>query len=91
MVNVFGIAHSVQNSVAYGIQFSLSDKSDSINVVFPGPLPEAFEMGSPVVVQGEFDGERFKATTILAQFSSEYFPKAALDELRSYGVLIDKD
>lgn len=91
MVNVFGIAHSVQTSDAYGIQFSLSDKSDSINVVFPGPLPEAFEMGSPVVVQGEFDGERFKATTILAQFSSEYFPIAALDELRSYGVLIDKD
>jgi len=48
-------------------------------------------MGSPVVVQGEFDGEHFKATTILAQFSSAYFPIAALDELRSYGVLIDKD
>ncbi|HBY12139.1 MAG TPA: hypothetical protein DEG78_03150, partial [Rhodobacteraceae bacterium] len=91
MVNVFGIAHSVQTSDAYGIQFSLSDKSESINVVFPGPLPEAFEIGSPVVVQGEFDGERFKATTILAQFSGEYFPIAALDELRSYGVLIEKN
>jgi cytochrome c-type biogenesis protein CcmE len=29
MVNVFGIAHSVQTSDAYGIQFSLSDKSES--------------------------------------------------------------
>ena len=91
MVNVFGISHSVQNSVAYGIQFSLSDKSDSIKVVFPGPLPEAFDMGSPIVVQGEFDGERFKAATILAQFSSKYFPIAELDELPSYGVLIDND
>jgi cytochrome c-type biogenesis protein CcmE len=48
-------------------------------------------MGSPAVVQGEFDGEHFKATTILAQFSGEYFPIAALDELRSYGVLIEKN
>ena len=89
MVNVFGIAHFFQNSDTYGFQFSLSDKNGSINIVFPGPLPEAFEMGSPAVVQGGFDGERFKANTILAQFSSEYFSIAALDELRSYGVLID--
>ncbi len=64
---------------------------DQSTLSFPAPYRKRSKWGARLVIQGEFDGERFKATTILAQFSSEYFPIAALDELQSYGVLIDKD
>lgn len=87
-VNVFGIAQYAKNSDPAGVQFSVTDKNGSISVLYEGVLPDLFEVGSPVVVQGRFDGGLFAATTILVKFSAEYMPLPALNELRSYGVLI---
>ncbi len=87
-VNVFGIAQYAKNSDPVGVQFSVTDKNGSISVIYEGVLPDLFEVGSPVVVQGKFDGNLFLATTIFVKFSNEYMPTPALDELRSYGALI---
>ena len=87
-VNVFGIAQYAKNTDPLGVQFSVTDKNGSIGVAYDGVLPDLFEVGSPVIVQGKFDGNIFAATTILVKFSAEYMTKSALNELRSYGVLI---
>jgi len=89
-VNVFGIVHSVQNleTDTFGFKFSLADKTESITVVYEGTLPDLFEPGNPTVVHGKFDGNIFFATSIIVKFSAEYLPQPALNELRSYGVMI---
>ena len=92
-VNVFGIVHSVKNLEAdtFGFQFSLSDKNESITVVYEGGLPDLFEPGIPAVVHGEFEENIFSATSIIVKFSTEYLPVPALNELRSYGVMIPNE
>ena len=92
-VNVFGIVHSVQNLEAdtFGFQFSLADRTESITVFYEGGLPDLFEPGSPAVVHGEFDGNIFTAKSIIVIFSAKYLPIPALEELRSYGVMITEE
>jgi len=43
------------------------------------------------VVHGEFDGNIFTAKSIIVIFSAKYLPIAALEELRSYGVMITEE
>ncbi|MDA9989644.1 cytochrome c maturation protein CcmE [Paracoccaceae bacterium] len=87
-INVFGIAQYAKNTDPVGAHFSLTDKNGRISVVYDDILPDLFEVDSPVVVQGKFDGNIFKATAIFVKFSADHMPIPALNELRSYGVLI---
>jgi len=43
------------------------------------------------VVHGEFEENIFSATSIIVKFSTEYLPIPALNELRSYGVMIPNE
>lgn len=43
-----------------------------VNVVHDGDVPELFEPGIPVVMEGRWDGERYRSDRILVRHTSEY-------------------
>jgi len=90
-VNVFGIAQYAKNTDPIEVQFLVTDKNGSIRVSYDGIIPDLFEVGSPVIVQGKLDEGIFVATAIFVNFSSNSLPREALNELRSYGVIIKDD
>jgi cytochrome c-type biogenesis protein CcmE len=64
-------------------RFSLSVRGGGVPVVYTGsqPLPDTFQEGSQVVVEGEYTRDRlFHADRIQAKCSSKY--EAELDSLR---------
>jgi cytochrome c-type biogenesis protein CcmE len=62
-----------------GVQFSLLDmtgRDDAITVVYHGQLPDTFEVGRQVVVEGKMDDQGvFQASNIIAKCSSKYEPE----------------
>lgn len=90
-LNIFGIVNSIKSSdnSDIGYEFKLLDRSNSVTVIYDSYLPELFGPGIPAVISGKFKNDIFVATTILLEFSSDFFPEAALNELKSYGVMIE--
>lgn len=43
-----------------------------VNVVHDGEVPELFEPGIPVVMEGQWDGARYRSDRILVRHTSEY-------------------
>ena len=91
-LNIFGIIDSVKrlDTDDIGYQFKMIDRSTGVTVTYASYLPELFEPGIPAVISGKFENDIFVATTILLEFSSNFFPDAALTELKSYGVIVEK-
>lgn len=90
-LNIFGIINSIKNSDNgdIGYEFKLLDRSNSVTVTYDSYLPELFGPGIPAIISGKFENDIFVATTILLEFSSNFLPEAALNELKSYGVMIE--
>ena len=90
-LNIFGIVNSIKSSDNgdIGYEFKLLDRSHSVMVIYDSYLPELFGPGIPAVISGKFKNNIFVATTILLEFSSDFLPEAALNELKSYGVMIE--
>jgi cytochrome c-type biogenesis protein CcmE len=90
-LNIFGIVNSIKSSdnSDIGYEFKLLDRSNSVTVIYDSYLPELFGPGIPAVISGKFKNDTFVATTILLEFSSDFLPEAALNELKSYGVMIE--
>jgi cytochrome c-type biogenesis protein CcmE len=57
------------------LMFTVTDRTDSVQVSDTGPVPELFKAGQGVVLEGVLgtDG-RFHADTTLVQHSGDYFP-----------------
>lgn len=55
-----------------GAKFPLMGVNRSIPVSYGGLLPDLFKPGSEVIVEGRFDGQTFKADTLLTKCASKY-------------------
>lgn len=58
------------------LRFVMTDGSGRVDVAYQGGLPDTFREGSPVVVEGTYDGGTFQATVLLAKCPSKYAPAA---------------
>ena len=56
--------------------FLLTDGTTEIEVTTTDPLPDTFRDRSEVVAQGDFDGQTFAATNVLAKCPSKFKAKA---------------
>lgn len=56
------------------IDFDLVDDWDSIPISYEGLLPDLFGEGQGVVLEGEWNGERFIATRVFAKHDENYMP-----------------
>ena len=56
------------------VSLFVSDKQQSIPVVYTGSLPDLFKEGTGVVADGNWDGQTFTATEVLAKHDEEYMP-----------------
>ncbi|HEX9014567.1 MAG TPA: cytochrome c maturation protein CcmE [Chloroflexota bacterium] len=58
------------------VSFSITDGAKELPVVYTGAIPDAFQPGADVIVEGKLgtDGS-FQANTMLAKCASKYQPK----------------
>ena len=59
------------------VKFSVMDivkKSELIEVVYEGSMPDTLRGGRDVILQGDYDGTRFIAKSLLTQCPSKYKP-----------------
>lgn len=60
------------------IKFAVSDGAKTIPVVYRGAVPDTFQEGNPVVVEGSLDASGvFQAKTIMVKCPSKYTPTVA--------------
>ncbi len=74
---LFGVASSdiVKPENGLGADFTLVDlehPSKSIRVHYCGALPDTFDKGSEVIVEGHMDGTFFTAKTLMTKCPSKY-------------------
>lgn len=78
-VRVSGIVAPDVEKSGLEIRFVIVDNTGldaSLTVVHSGAVPDTFEVGSQVVVEGEYDGSGlFQAESILTKCSSRYVPQ----------------
>ena len=67
-------------------QFEIGDGEAVVAVVYTGALPDLFREGQGIIAQGSFDGELFKATSVLAKHDENYMPREVADSLKDKGV-----
>jgi len=57
------------------LMFTVTDRTDSMQVSDTGPVPELFKAGQGVVLEGVLGADgRFYADTTLVQHNGDYFP-----------------
>jgi cytochrome c-type biogenesis protein CcmE len=68
------------------VRFVVTDRAQSVPVVYRGALPDLFREGRGVVAQGRLEGEgvqrRFVAAEVLAKHDENYMPPEAAQALR---------
>lgn len=55
-----------------GVSFSLAYGGEMVDVDLTGDVPDLFATGIPVVVEGQFEGERFEADDVLIRHDASY-------------------
>ncbi len=61
---------------ALTLQFTVTEGGQSLPVFYQGVVPDAFEEGNEVVIEGYLDGEGvFQAHTLLVKCPSKYVPE----------------
>ncbi len=67
-----------QEAEGLTLRFTIIDTTDrdaSLPVVYHGPVPDTFEVGSEVVVEGQYTSDGiFEATAIQTKCASRYLP-----------------
>lgn len=66
--------------------FILKDEFAQVKLQFSGALPDLFREGQGIIAEGRFDGEIFKADTVLAKHDETYMPREIADSLKEQGV-----
>ena len=67
-------------------RFVLGDGDAVVNVAYEGALPDLFREGQGIIAQGQFDGDLFRAETVLAKHDETYMPREIADSLKEKGV-----
>ena len=67
-------------------RFALGDGTGITPVSYEGALPDLFREGQGVVTQGMFEGDIFKADSVLAKHDENYMPREIADSLKEKGV-----
>ncbi len=69
------------------VRFVITDRVETVDVVFAGLLPDLFREGQGVVVEGRFgvDGV-LEASNVLAKHDETYMPPEVAEALREAGV-----
>ncbi|NPB04115.1 MAG: cytochrome c maturation protein CcmE [Thermotogae bacterium] len=52
--------------------FVIEENGKRVKVSYEGAIPDAFGVGMPVVVEGKYDGNSLRATTLLTKCPSKY-------------------
>ena len=75
---------SVQREVGeLGVQFDLTDQSQTISVRFSGILPDLFREGQGIVAMGNLDENGiFQAQEVLAKHDENYMPPEVAEALK---------
>jgi cytochrome c-type biogenesis protein CcmE len=78
--------HSVTHGSGAEVRFAVTDKKDTVPVVFKGVLPALFREGQGVVATGALDRSgTFEATEVLAKHDEKYMPPEVVDALKKSG------
>jgi cytochrome c-type biogenesis protein CcmE len=68
------------------VDFRVTDKKATDQVVYKGELPDLFREGQGVVAEGAYDARHvFQATRVLAKHDERYMPKEVADALKARG------
>ncbi len=78
---------SVVNREGGVVSFGITDRVETVNVVYAGLLPDLFREGQGVVTEGRFgtDGY-FHAEQVLAKHDETYMPPEVAEALQEAGV-----
>ncbi|SDM04742.1 cytochrome c maturation protein CcmE [Maricaulis salignorans] len=70
-----------------GAAFAITDRVETVRVVYAGILPDLFREGQGVIAEGRFRGDGvFQAETVLAKHDETYMPPEVAEALREAGV-----
>ncbi|WP_417490149.1 cytochrome c maturation protein CcmE [Maricaulis sp.] len=70
-----------------GAAFAITDRVETVHVVYAGILPDLFREGQGVIAEGRFrDDGVFQAETVLAKHDETYMPPEVAEALREAGV-----
>lgn len=74
---------SVQReSGSLAVEFALTDKAETVTVVYSGILPDLFREGQGIVAMGKLGPSNvFEASEVLAKHDEEYMPPGVADAL----------
>lgn len=81
------LEESVGETESGATRFVITDRVETVDVVFAGLLPDLFREGQGVVVEGRFgvDGV-LEASNVLAKHDETYMPPEVAEALREAGV-----
>lgn len=66
------------------VEFTLTDYSKNVTVVFTGILPDLFREGQGIIAQGKLDANGvFQADEVLAKHDENYMPPEIKDSLKN--------
>jgi cytochrome c-type biogenesis protein CcmE len=66
------------DSDSLNLRFVMTDGKESVDVAYRGGLPDMFQEGAPVVIEGQYSSTGiFHATQLLAKCPSKYEPVAS--------------
>jgi len=78
---------TIQRGEGTQVAFGVTDKVDSVKVVYNGILPDLFREEQGVITEGSFGGDGvFVADSVLAKHDETYMPKEVADGLKERGV-----
>ncbi|HUH84503.1 MAG TPA: cytochrome c maturation protein CcmE [Stellaceae bacterium] len=68
------------------VDFRITDGSNTVAVVFRGPLPDLFREGQGVIAEGKLDGNGvLRADSVLAKHDENYMPREVVNALKRSG------
>jgi len=67
-------------------RFDVSDGKNDVTILYRGVLPDLFREGQGIIAEGVFNGQNFKADTVLAKHDETYMPKEVAETLKEQGV-----
>lgn len=81
-----GSIKQLNTNNAPGIQFTLTDFEDSLDVIYTGIVPNLFREGQGMVALGILQNDGvFAAENLLAKHDENYMPKEVADALKKSG------
>jgi cytochrome c-type biogenesis protein CcmE len=78
---------SIKRGAGTEVDFSVTDGTETVKVVYNGILPDLFRENQGVITEGAFGPEGvFTADSVLAKHDENYMPKEVADSLKEKGV-----